>query len=139
MHENSHWYYMFCTKTFLPCSVLNDNEFKQTIIKQVKFTHIAKPAISNIENFNKAVKSEKILLNTLQAKIGILLSMTLSTLFPCFTWTLTCYHFIFMNCKASYQSQKITFKQSAYQKPDLRKPRKQQQIFSWKIITLNKC
>ena len=60
---------MFCTKTFLPCSVLNDNEFKQTIRKQVKFTHIAKPAISNIENFNKAVKSEKILLNTLQAKI----------------------------------------------------------------------
>ena len=44
---------------FLPYSVLNDNEFKQTAIgKQVKFTHIAKPAISNTENFIKAINSE---------------------------------------------------------------------------------
>ena len=50
---------MLCTKTFLPYSVLNDNEFKQTVIgKQVKFTHIAKPAISNTKNFIKAVNSE---------------------------------------------------------------------------------
>ena len=50
---------MLCTKTFLPYSVLNDNEFKQTDIgKQVKFTHIAKPAISNTENFIKAINSE---------------------------------------------------------------------------------
>ena len=50
---------MLCTKTFLPYSVLNDNEFKQTVIgKQVKFTHIAKPAISNTTNFIKAVNSE---------------------------------------------------------------------------------
>ena len=41
MRENFHWYCMFCTKTFLPSSVLNNNEFKQTVIrKQVKFTHI---------------------------------------------------------------------------------------------------
>ena len=59
MHENSHWYCMVYTKTFLPYSVLNDNEFKQTVIgKQVKFTHIAKPAISNTENFIKAINSE---------------------------------------------------------------------------------
>ena len=50
---------MLCTKTFLPYSVLNDNEIKQTVIgKQVKFTHIAKPAISNTENLIKAVNSE---------------------------------------------------------------------------------
>ena len=50
---------MLCTKTFLPYSVLNDNEFKQTVIgKQVKFTHIARPAISNTENFIKAINSE---------------------------------------------------------------------------------
>ena len=59
MRETSHWYCMLCTKTFLPYSVLNDNEFKQTVIgKQVKFTHIAKPAISNTENFIKAINSE---------------------------------------------------------------------------------
>ena len=59
MHENSHWYCMLCTKTFLPYSLLIDNEFKQTVIgKQVKFTHIAKPAISNTENFIKAITSE---------------------------------------------------------------------------------
>ena len=58
MHENSHWYCMVYTKTFLPYSVLNDNEFKQTVIgKQVKFTHIAKLAISNTENYIKAINS----------------------------------------------------------------------------------
>ena len=42
------------TKTFL--SVLNDNELKQAVIgKQVKFTHIAKPTISNGKDFIKAV------------------------------------------------------------------------------------
>ena len=59
MRENSHWYCMLCTKTFLPYSLLNDNEFKQIVIgRQVKFTHIAKPAISNTENFIKAINSE---------------------------------------------------------------------------------
>ena len=59
MCETSNWYCMLSTKTFLPYSVLNDNEFKQTVIrKQVKFTHIAKPAISNTENFFKAINSE---------------------------------------------------------------------------------
>ena len=47
------------TKTFLPYSVLNDTESKQTIIKKpFKFTHIAKPSISNAGNFIKAVISE---------------------------------------------------------------------------------
>ena len=59
MCENSHWYCMLCTKTFLPYSVLNDSEFKQTVIgKQVNFNHIAKPAICNTENFIKAINSE---------------------------------------------------------------------------------
>ena len=59
MRENSHWYCMLCFETFLPYSVLNDNEFKQTVIgKQVKFTHITKPAMSNTENFIKAINSE---------------------------------------------------------------------------------
>ena len=39
--------------------VLNDKEFKQKVIgKQIKFTLIAKLAISNGENFIKAVNSE---------------------------------------------------------------------------------
>ena len=59
MRENSHWYCMLCFETFLPYSVLNDNEFKQTVIgKQVKFTHIAKPAISNTGKFIKTINSE---------------------------------------------------------------------------------
>ena len=58
MRENSHWYCMLCFETFLPYSVLNDNEFKQTVIgKQVKFTHIEKLAISNTENYIKAINS----------------------------------------------------------------------------------
>ena len=59
MCETSHWYCMLCTKTFLRYSVLNDNEFKQTVIaKQVKFTYISKSVISNTENFIKAINSE---------------------------------------------------------------------------------
>ena len=59
MHENSHWYCMLCTQTFLPYLFLNYNEFKKRVIgKQVKFTYIAKPAISNTENFIKAINSE---------------------------------------------------------------------------------
>ena len=59
MCENSHWYCMLCTKTFLSYSVLNNNEIKQTVIgKQVKFTPTRKPAISNAENFIKATNSE---------------------------------------------------------------------------------
>ena len=59
MCENSHWYCMLCTKTFLTYSVFNDNEFKQTVCrKQVKFTHITKPAMSNTENFIKAINFE---------------------------------------------------------------------------------
>ena len=59
MYENSHCHCMLCPKKFLPYSVLNDNEFKQTIIgKQVTFTHIAKPEISNTENDIKVINSE---------------------------------------------------------------------------------
>ena len=59
MRENSHWYCILYTKAFLPYSVLNNNEFKQTVIgKQVKFTHIAKPANSKTENFMKAINYE---------------------------------------------------------------------------------
>ena len=57
--ENSHWYCMLCTKTFLSYSVLNNNEIKQTIIgKQVKFTPTRKRTISNAQNFIKAINSE---------------------------------------------------------------------------------
>ena len=59
MRENSHWYCMLFSKTFFLYSVLNDNEFKQTINrKQVKCTHIAKLAIPNTEKVIKAINSE---------------------------------------------------------------------------------
>ena len=58
---------MIFTKTFLPYSVLNNNEFKLTVIrKKVKFTHTAKLAVSNTENFIKAINSEKKNIDTLQ-------------------------------------------------------------------------
>ena len=86
MRETSYWYCMFCTKTFLPYSVLNDYEFKQTVIgKQVKFTHIAKPAISNTENFIKAINSENIFNKYFTIKDLNSALMALGTLFPCFT------------------------------------------------------
>ena len=50
---------MLCIKLFLPYSDLNNNELKQKVIgKQSNFTHEAKPATSNAENFIKAVNSE---------------------------------------------------------------------------------
>ena len=59
MRENFHWYYMLRTKTFLPHSILNDNESKQIVNdKQDKFTRIAKPVIFNSQNFIKSINSE---------------------------------------------------------------------------------
>ena len=109
MRENSYWYCMLCTKTFLPYSIVNDIEFKQKVIrKQVKFTHIAKPAISKTENVIKAINPEN---NTTKFNVNlIILSMTLAALFLCFTFTFTRCHFTLMNWKASYQNQKIIFK-----------------------------
>ena len=70
MHETSYWHCMLCTKTFLPYSVLNENEFKQTVIgKQVKFTHITKPASLILKTSLKLLILKTILLNTLQSKI----------------------------------------------------------------------
>ena len=42
---------------FLPYSVLNDNEFKQSLENKSNLL-IAKPAISDTENFIKAINSE---------------------------------------------------------------------------------
>ena len=59
MRENFHWYCMLYTKTFHLYLVLNDNELKKNVTgKQIKFTHVAKSAISNTENFSKDVNSE---------------------------------------------------------------------------------
>ena len=70
MHENSHWYCMLCTKTFLPYSVLNNNKFKQTVIrKKVKFTNIAKPESLILKTSLKLLILKTTLLNTLQSKI----------------------------------------------------------------------
>ena len=83
MHENSHWYCMLCTKTFLPYSVLNNNKFKQTVIrKKVKFTNIAKPESLILRTSLKLLILKTTLLNTLQSKIWIILPMTLAALFP---------------------------------------------------------
>ena len=96
MHENSHWYCILCTKTFLPYSVLNNDEFKQTVIrKKVKFNNIAKPAISNTENFIKAINSEKNITKYFTIKDLNYTSNDIGSPFPFFTWTLTCCHFTF--------------------------------------------
>ena len=46
----------FALKSFSHTQVLNDHEFKQS--SENKSSYIAKPAISNAENFIKAVNSE---------------------------------------------------------------------------------
>ena len=77
---------MLCTQTFLPYSVLNYNEFKQRVIgKQVKFTHIAKPAISNTENFIKAINSEKNITKYFTIKDLNYTSNDIGSPFPFFT------------------------------------------------------
>ena len=60
MCENSCWYWILRTKTFhVSYSVLKNYKSKQAVIgKQVKFTDIVKQAISNGENFIKAINSE---------------------------------------------------------------------------------
>ena len=111
MLENSHWYCMLWTKTFLPYSVLNDNKFKQRVIgKQVNLLMWQNQQSRILRTSLKLLILKTILLNTLQTKIWILLSTTLAALFPCFTRTLTRFHFTLMNWKASYQNQKMTFK-----------------------------
>ena len=86
MCENSPLYCILCTKTFLPYSVLNDNEFKQTVIeKQAKFTHITKPAISNAENFIRAVNCENNITKYFTIKDLNSTFNDIGNLFPCFT------------------------------------------------------
>ena len=112
MWQNPHWYCMLWTKTFLPYSVLSDNEFKQTVNrKQVKFTHIAKPAFYNTENFIKAINSENNItiyftikdLNSSFNDISNPFSLSYMNI------NLMSFHSILMNWNASYQSQKMTF------------------------------
>ena len=86
MRDDSHWYCMLYTKTFLPNSVLKDNELKQTVIREkFKFAHIAKLAISNNENFIKATNSENNITKYFTIKDLNSTFMTLATLLPCFT------------------------------------------------------
>ena len=113
MHENSHWYCMLCTKAFLSYLVLNNNEFKQTVIKkQVKFTHIAKPVISNTENFIKAINSENNITKYFTIKDLNSTFNDIGNLFSLFHLNL----FILMNWKASYQSQIICITETRLKK-----------------------
>ena len=141
MRENSHWYCMLCTKTFLPYSLLIDNEFKQTVIgKQVKFTHIAKPAISNTENFIKAITSENNITKYFTIKD---LNSTFNdngSPFFLFHLNINSLSFHFDELESLISKSKNDFQIigiSETQKPDLRKLRKQLQIFNWKILILN--
>ena len=102
VRENCHWCCMLCTKMFFPYSNLNDNEVKQTVmVKQNKFTHthVAKPAISNAENFIKAVNSENNITKYFTIKD---LNSTFNDLGNHFS--------LFHLNKASYKSQKMTLK-----------------------------
>ena len=141
MRENSHWYCMLCTKTFLPYSLLIDNEFKQTVIgRQVKFTHIAKPAISNTENFIKAINSENNITKYFTIKD---LNSTFNdngSPFFLFHLNINSLSFHFDELESLISKSKNDFQIigiSETQKPDLRKLRKQLQIFNWKILILN--
>ena len=110
MRENFHWYCLLCTKTFLPYSILNDNEFKQAVIgKQVKFTHIAKPAISNTENSIKAINSENSITKYFTIKDLNSTFNDIGSLFSLFHWTLTRFHFTLINWKGLISKSKNDF------------------------------
>ena len=129
---------MLCTKTFLPYSVLNDNEFKQTVIgKQVKFTHIAKPAISNTKNFIKAVNSEDNITKYFTIKDLNSTFNDIGSPFSLFHLNINSLSFHFDELESLISKSKMTFKILAYQKPDLRKLRKQLKILNWTILILN--
>ena len=101
----------FCTKTFLPYSVLNDNEFKQTVIgKQVKFTHIAKPAISNTENFIKAINSENNFTKYFTIKDLNSAFNGIGNPFSLFHLNINSLSFHYDELESLIQSQKMTFK-----------------------------
>ena len=140
MHENSHWYCMLCTKTFLPYSLLIDNEFKQTVIgRQVKFTHIAKPAISNTENFIKGINSESTTTKYFTIKGLNSTFNDIGSSFSLFHLSINSLSF-FDELESLISKSKNDFQIigiSETQKPDLRKLRKQLQIFNWKILILN--
>ena len=141
MRENSHWYCMLCFETFLPYSVLNDNEFKQTVIgKQVKFTHITKPAISNTENFIKAINSENNITKYFTIKDLNSTFNDIGSPFSLFYLNINSLSFHFDELESLISKSKNDFQIigiSETQKPDLRKLRKQLQIFNWKILILN--
>ena len=138
MRENSHWYCMLCTKTFLPYSLLIDNEFKQTVIgRQVKFTHIAKPAISNTENFIKAINSENNITKYFTIKDLNSTFNDIGSPFSLFHLNINSLSFHFDELESLISKSKMTFKKLAYQKPDLRKLRKQLKILNWTILILN--
>ena len=109
MREKSHWYRMLCTKTFLPSSVLMNLNKEASENNSNLLIYQNQQSLVLRTSLNLLILKAT-LLNTLQSKIWILLSVTLAALFPCFTWTLTRCPFTLMNWKGSYQNQKTTFK-----------------------------
>ena len=105
---------------FLPYSY--DNEFKQAAIgKQVKFTHIAKPAFCNTENVIKAINSEKDIAKYFRIKDLNSICIDIGNQFSFFHLKINSLSFHFDELKSLI----------------LRKLRKQLHIFVCKIITLN--
>ena len=133
MRENSHWHYVLCTKMFLPYY----NEFKQTVIgKQSKFIHIAKPAISDAENFIKVVNSENNITKCFTIKDLNSTFNYIGSPFSLFHLNInSSFHFdelqsLILESKNDFQIFGISIYHTAYQKPDLKKLSKQQQIFN---------
>ena len=85
MHESCHWYCMLCTKMFLPYSILNNNKFKHSSENKSHLFIQQNQQYLILRISLKLSIQKTTLLNTLQSNIWILLSMTLTTLFPCFT------------------------------------------------------
>ena len=57
--DSSHWFYISCTKEFLPFSGIDDGEFAHaTLGIKNKFTHVSNTPKSIRENFIQAIHSE---------------------------------------------------------------------------------
>ena len=138
MLENSHWYCMLCTKNFLPYSVLNDNKFKQRVIgKQIKFNHIAKSAISNTENFIKAINFENDITKYFTNKDLNSTFNVIGSSFSMFHWNINSLSFHFDELESLVSKSKTDFQIIGVPETRLKKLRKQLQIFNWKILILN--
>ena len=128
---------MYCPKKFLPYIILNNNEFKQTVLrKRLKFTHIAKPAISDAENFINAVNSENNITKYFKTKDLNSTFNTIGKIFSLFHLHINLLSFHFNELKSPILKSKYNFQISGISETSLNKTQETKSNIQWTIITL---